>query len=98
MAFKAGTTGNCGIIQIPNGRWNGSLIGPEFPHRHQRRKDKTGPQHPRPLGGGGPHSRAFRATGRLYTAIAVVSYVPCHERCLAIKNPNPKWPVARVAI
>ena len=23
---------------------------------------------------------------------------PCHERCLAIKTPNPKWPVARVAI
>jgi hypothetical protein len=31
MAFKAGTTGNYGLIQIQNGRWNGPLIGPAFP-------------------------------------------------------------------
>ena len=49
-----------------------------------------------PLGGGGPRSKVFRATGRLYTAM--VSESPCHERCLAMKTPNPKWPVARVTI
>ena len=27
MAFKAGTTGKYGLIQIPGGRCNGSLIG-----------------------------------------------------------------------
>jgi hypothetical protein len=45
MAFKAGTTGNFGLIQIPNGRWwNGSLIGHNSPIGTNERA--KGPQRP----------------------------------------------------
>ena len=46
-----------------------------------------------PLGGGGPHSISFRATGRLYTTTHCKSEFPCHEHWLAIKTqtPNGHW-------
>ena len=80
-----------------NSKWpvewvaNWSIILPSALTRGQNR-----PPTP-PLGGGGPHSIYFRATGRLYTTIHCKSELPCHEHWLAIKNPNPKWPLARVA-
>ena len=70
---------------------NWSIIPPSASTRGQNR-----PPTP-PLGGGGPHSIYFRATGRLYTTIRCKSELPCHEHWLAIKTPNPKWPLARVA-
>ena len=41
-----------------------------------------------PLGGEGPFSTLQR----------IVSGLPCHGHWLAIKTPNPKWPLARIAI
>jgi hypothetical protein len=73
---------------------NWSIIPPLESTRGQNRP----PTPPPPLGGGGPHSIYFRATGRLYTTIHCKSELPCHERWLSIKNPNPKWPLVRVVI
>ena len=67
MAFKAGATGNYGLIQIPNGRWNGSANWLIIPQSASTRGQNR-PLAPS-LGGGGPRSIVFRATGRLYPAI-----------------------------
>ena len=45
MAFTAGTTGNYGLIQIPNGRWNGSanwLIIPQSASTRVHTKESVG--------------------------------------------------------
>ena len=66
-------------IKTPNPKWPVARVAiwpKKCPNRHQR-GGKTGPQHP-PLGGGGPHSIYFRATGRLYTTMHCKSELPCH--------------------
>ena len=72
--------------------WRGE---PAIMWREGRRRQNRPPRPP--LGGGGPPSIYFRATGRLYTTTHCKSELPCHEHWIAIKTPNPKWPLARVA-
>jgi hypothetical protein len=54
--LKIGAAGNCGLVQIPIGRWNGSLIGPQsaiHPPIDINERAKQAPNTPPPLLGEG---------------------------------------------